>query len=453
LQPLLRADDDKTVVVLTVRIAAVSPRPLLSVRMAGWRRAGCALPLAAPGARGCYKSAMPHPSATTDAKPRDARDESNFYDRLPLFTRFAQLTDPAIYTPLPGDWVLGLADIVRSTAAIEVGRYKAVNSAAAAVIASVANALSDKDFPFVFGGDGASLALPPEDEPAARQALAAVAAWVRDELKMQMRVALVPVAAVRAHSLDVRLARFAPSPDVSYAMFTGGGLAWAERQMKAGAFTVPPAEAGVRPDLTGLSCRFAEIEAQHGVILSLIVVPSAGADPAAFARWVERFLDVAESGSDSGRPVPAGGPAQRWPPAGFALEARAMRPVAGSRLLTRIALGVRTLAAHIIFETGLRVGGFDPARYRRQLVENTDFRKFDDGLRMTLDCTPALADRLEALLASAAADGLARYGVHRQSAALMTCFVPSPTRSDHVHFVDGATGGYAAAAQALKGEG
>ena len=69
---------------------------------------------------------------------------------------------------------------------------------------------------------------------------------------------------------------------------------------------------------------------------------------------------------------------------------------------------------------------------------------------MTLDCTPALADRLESLLASAAAAGLARYGVHRQSAALMTCFVPSPTRSDHVHFVDGATGGYAAAARTLK---
>ena len=393
---------------------------------------------------------MAHPSVAVNA--RDARDGSDFYDRLPLVPRFTQLTDPSIYTPLPEGWVLGLADIVRSTAAIEAGGYKAVNTAAAAVIASVANALTDKDFPFVFGGDGASLALPPEDEDVARQALAAAAAWVRDELGMHMRVALVPVAVVRANGLDVRLARFAPSPDVSYAMFTGGGLAWAERQMKSGAFLVPAAAAGVRPDLTGLSCRFAEIGTQHGVILSLIVVPGADGDPAAFASWVERFLEVAESGSDGGRPVPADGPAQRWPPAGFALEARAMKPVAGSRLMTRIALGVRTLAAHIIFKSGLSIGGFDPARYRRQLVENTDFRKFDDGLRMTLDCTPALADRLEALLASAAADGLARYGVHRQSAALMTCFVPSPTRSDHVHFVDGAMGGYAAAARALKDE-
>jgi hypothetical protein len=32
----------------------------------------------------------------------------------------------------------------------------------------------------------------------------------------------------------------------------------------------------------------------------------------------------------------------------------------------------------------------------------------------------------------------------------MTCFVPSPTRRDHIHFVDGAMGGYAAAARSLK---
>ena len=29
---------------------------------------------------------------------------------------------------------------------------------------------------------------------------------------------------------------------------------------------------------------------------------------------------------------------------------------------------------------------------------------------------------------------------------MMTCFTPSPTRSNHVHFIDGALGGYAMAA-------
>lgn len=64
----------------------------------------------------------------------------------------------------------------------------------------------------------------------------------------------MPIASVREQGADVRVARFGPSEDVSYAMFAGGGLAWAETVMKQGAFAVPPAPAGARPDLTSLSC-------------------------------------------------------------------------------------------------------------------------------------------------------------------------------------------------------
>jgi hypothetical protein len=381
---------------------------------------------------------MPQPEPTGRA----------FYDGLPPFESFARLTDPTVYAPLPEGWVLGLSDIVQSTGAIEAGRYKAVNTAAAAVIAAVGNALGDMDFPFVFGGDGASFALPPDQAALAREALAAVAAWARDDLELAMRVALVPVEAVRAQGLDVRVARFAPSRDVSYAMFSGGGLAWAERQMKAGAFAVAPAAPGTRPDLTGLSCRFAEIGTERGVILSLIVVPTRDGSPGDFQALIRDVLALAEGGVQMGRPVPPGGPALRWPPAGLDLEARASGR--GPLWAARLWVAARTLASHLVFRTGLRVGRFDPARYRRELVENTDFRKFDDGLRMTLDCTPALADALQAMLAKAEAAGVARCGTHRQSAALMTCFVPFPTRSDHVHFVDGAAGGYATAARGLK---
>jgi hypothetical protein len=373
-----------------------------------------------------------------------------FYEGLPVLERFAQLADPAVYTPLPGDWVLGLSDIVQSTAAIEAGRYKTVNAAAAAVIAAVANALPESDFPFVFGGDGASFALPPGQAERGRAALAAVAAWAHDDLGLTLRTALVPVEAVRAAGLDVRIARYGPSRDVSYAMFTGGGLAWAEAQMKEGAFAIPPAEPGTRPDLAGLSCRFAEIESERGVILSLIVVPAEGADMAAFGRLIREVLALAESGPEAGRPVPDGGPAPLLAPAGFDLEAKAARKPGQSAFLARLSLRLRTVAAYFVFRSGLRVGGFDPQRYVRELVENTDFRKFDDALRMTLDCTPALAGRLEALLARAERDGIARTGIHRQGAALMTCFVPSVTRRDHVHFIDGARGGYAAAARAIK---
>ena len=59
-------------------------------------------------------------------------------------------------------------------------------------------------------------------------------------------------------------------------------------------------------------------------------------------------------------------------------------------------------------------------------------------------------EREHELLERARAAGIANFGLHRQSAALMTCVVPTAARSDHIHFIDGAAGGYALAARAMK---
>ena len=371
-----------------------------------------------------------------------------FYGGIPVFRGFGSLMDPALYSPLPDDWSIGIADIIASTKAIAEARYKAVNMAGAAVIAAITNALDGREFPFVFGGDGASFAVSSGDRDRAREVLAATAAWVKDDLGLAMRVALVPVAAVRAQHLDVRIARFGPSPNLSYAMFSGGGLGWAEAAMKRGEFAIPLAPSGTQPDLTGLSCRFEEIPARRGLILSVLVVPARGADPTAFRRLIEDIVALAERSPDAGRPVPPGGPPLRWPPASVDFEARAAR--GGSLLWRRTQVLARTLVSYCIMRFGISVGGFVPKTYVQQLVENSDFRKYDDGLRMVLDCTAELERALTRRLADAAASGVARYGLHRQDAAMMTCFTPSALRSDHVHFIDGARGGYASAATALK---
>ena len=98
----------------------------------------------------------------------------------------------------------------------------------------------------------------------------------------------------------------------------------------------------------------------------------------------------------------------RWPPQGIALETHTA-PGGGftaSRVLAR------TLLYFLIMRFGIRVGGFVPATYLRQVVENSDFRKYDDGLRMILDCAPEFADALDRRLAARA--GTAHYGLHRQ---------------------------------------
>ena len=127
-----------------------------------------------------------------------ANDDLDFYAAIPVFDSFADVTKPSSYRPLPEDWMIGFSDVVGSTKAIAEGRYKAVNMVGAGVIAAVANALARRPFAFVFGGDGASFAVSPEDAPLATEALKAMAVFSREELQMELRVAMVPVAAVRA---------------------------------------------------------------------------------------------------------------------------------------------------------------------------------------------------------------------------------------------------------------
>src|SRR4029077_214045 len=96
--------------------------------------------------------------------------------------------------------------------------------------------------------------------------------------------------------------------NLSYAMFSGGGLAWADAAVKRGEFAVTPAPAGTWPDLNGLSCRFQEFRAERGLILSVLVLPAPGADPAAFRALTEAIVALVENSPDAGRPIPARGP-------------------------------------------------------------------------------------------------------------------------------------------------
>ena len=365
------------------------------------------------------------------------------------FDHFEQVTDPALYAPLPDDYVLGLTDVVGSTAAIAAGRYKAVNMAGAAAISAIRNALPGEDLAFVFGGDGCSVAAPGVYAETLRVALARTSRWAQDELGLTLRAALMPVSAVRAAGHDVRVAWYCPSEFARYAMFSGGGLAFAEAEMKAGRYAVEPAAPGETPDLTGLSCRWTPAESRFGVILSLVMRPAAGADDATFAAVVRETLALCENLARGGHPIPEAGPETQWPPPGLDYEARARRGNT-SLAVTRLKLYAHTLFSWAIFRSKIRVGGFDPEVYRRVTTRNTDFRKFDDGLRMTLDCSAALADRIEAALGAARARGIVDFGLFRQTEAILTCIVRTPLDNDHLHFVDGATGGYAAAAKQLK---
>jgi hypothetical protein len=369
-------------------------------------------------------------------------------ENVPVLEQFSQVADPSRYIPLPDDWHVGVSDVVNSTSAIEAGRYKAVNVAGAATISAVANALEGELSLFVFGGDGARFAVSPIQAPAAADALGRVAMWSGRDLDLCLRAGMTNVAEVRAAGFDVRVAFWQASDHVRYAMFTGGGLEWADAQLKGGAIGLPPGAEGGEPDLTRLSCQWGPILPRQGKILSLIVKPAPDAKAVAFAGIASRVIAVLEDAANM-NPVPAEGPDVRWPSKAIALQSR-IASKEQAAWWRWVCVLVTTALAWLAFKLGIRIGSFEADRYRREIAVNTDFRKFDDGLMMTVDCSPDTAALVRAILDKAATEGVVVYGLHLQDEAQMTCVVPSARALDHMHFVDGAGGGYALAARQLK---
>lgn len=377
----------------------------------------------------------------------DTEDESWLYT-VPTLTRFSQCGDASLYAPLPDDWYVGVSDVVDSASAIAAGQYKAVNLAGAGTISSVSNALDGGLRLFVFGGDGAHFAISPRQKPVVEDALTSVSAWATRELELDLRVALVQVADIRAAGFDVRVASWRASDDVRYAMFTGGGLEWAEASVKSGKIGLLHSAPDKEPDLTGLSCQWGPLKPQNGNILSLIIKQHPEADNSKFNQVTSQLIELLDQ-SARPNPVPQDGPDVTWPAKALMLQSRinhGKAPLWLRQMQVRLTAGLIWL----IFKMNLQISGFDPEKYRREIATNTDFRKFDDGLMMTIDCSAETITNLQDLLEKAKSKNIVRYGLHTQQEALITCVAPTVRTSDHMHFVDGAGGGYASAAKQIQ---
>lgn len=380
-------------------------------------------------------------------------DDLEFYQRLPAFERFEEACDPDRYTPAPESWSVVVTDVKGSTRAVEEGRYKDVNVLGAASIAAALNTCVPRP-PFVFGGDGATLLVPPAHREPLAAALEPLAAVARAAFELDLRVGAVTIEELRRDGFEVRVAKVAISPDLSLAMFAGDGIDEATRRVKrdeARTSLLGRGGALERPPLEGLQCRWKPLESRQGEIVTLLVRPRArgGREQAATYRAV---LDVVSSAFEQG-----GMSSITVDATSLATDAALLE--SETRVQTGEARGLRhgfyrwkttqiTRWANSLMRRGKRAGTFDGATYASAVARNSDFRKFDGMLRMVIDATAEQRRRLEAFLEEHSRAGELDYGITVAPSALMTCLV-FDRQNDHVHFVDGGNGGYTMAARQM----
>jgi hypothetical protein len=376
---------------------------------------------------------------------------SEFFASLPLLQRARDTFDDTQYRPAPADWALVVTDIVDSTLAIAAGGHKTVNFVAAMAIGALKNLCAPTSIPFLFGGDGAVVMVPPQHAARARLELARVRGMAAREFGLTLRVGLARVSELRRFGADVRVGRYEPSPGNSFGVFLGGGVGLLEDAVRGRAdpelvaiAAIPDSLDDVAPvDLSGLSCRWNALRSRRGKMVTLII--HGAADPGDIHANVMRL-----AGQDGDpQPVRLDTLSTGWPPKGFMLEARASRG-SGSLAMSVLRVLAKTLLAWFIFARGRPMGGFDPESYRREVVTNTDFCKHDDTLCFVIDCALARIDSIRKYVDQCASANMLRYGMDVSDTALMTCLVTSTADSLHVHFVDGGGGGYTNAAKSLK---
>lgn len=377
---------------------------------------------------------------------------ANFYTNLPPLSRFIDLANPTLYTNVPEDWYVLITDVVGSTQAIDQGKYKEVNLVGASSIIAVLNALEMAAIPFVFGGDGASLLVPPWALHNAREALLSLKALARSAFQLELRVGVVPVAVV-TQRCPLQVAKIRLTPYCSQSSFIGGGLTYATHLVKKDERYQLLQESKHPADLRGLECHWQDIPSLHGQIVSLIVkaLPTGGQRNEVLYQQVIKAIQTIYGSEQRYRPVTPEALNLCFNPRKLILEVRAKTQGRARwlRLLYLVRVLIEILVGRYFIVFNVRVGQMQWGRYREDLCAASDYQKIDDALRMVISGTSSQTHELKAFLEAQRQDGRLVYGLHMSDRALMTCMFMS-RRDHHIHFIDGADGGYALAARDLK---
>ncbi|HVJ65871.1 MAG TPA: DUF3095 family protein [Bdellovibrionota bacterium] len=374
----------------------------------------------------------------------------NFYQHLAPFGTFSEVVNSRNFEEVPSDWVIFVTDVMGSTRAIEEGRYRDVNTIGAATIAAAQNVLGSLRFPYVFGGDGAALIVPTAHAERVSVELAAVQRLAHKTFDLDLRIGRIGVDEVEKRGARILIAKLELKPGKSIAMFRGGGLLKAEELIKGSTkFAIPTSSATDEADLTGLSCRWNPIPSRQGQIVSLLVQGRGTHPEYAYSRVLQSLTKIFHSKLDEANPVHQSGLRYR----GFwnlvREEFKFHEQKWGSGFWKRL---YGSLISVLLFKCGLRPPDVNVDHYVAGMDRHSDYLKFDDTLRMVLDCTPEQIRDLKTYLETSYQAGEIFYGLFESTEALMTCYVNSMQDGEHIHFIDGSHGGYAMAAKQLKAQ-
>jgi len=370
-----------------------------------------------------------------------------FFNNLPVFTEFQEPLNEGGYRTVPNDWLIIIADIRGSTAAIENGRYRDVNFIGAAAITSMLVHVSP-DIPYCFGGDGATLLINKELLEESEKVLKSLCYWSQACFNLELHAGCIPVDKINLLGAKVQIAKHQLHDNVYLSMFRGGGVTLAEKLIKEGAqYRIQPSPIMSQGEVfSRLTCRWQPIPASKGITLS-ILIDSLGKDNDIFAAIMDELEAILGGSIHLSNPVSMKNARYH----SFVSNISRQLKVSGCKFNKKLFQEFTELFVTLI-AFNLKLFRFIPSlnHYIEKLPKHCDFQKCDDTLRMVLNCSQQEYQKIVDCLEYHSKHSNILYGVHCSDAAQMTCYVAGVNDGEHLHFIDGHGGGYALAAKMLK---
>ena len=311
--------------------------------------------------------------------------------------------------------------------------------------------------PYVFGGDGSTLCIPPSRKKAVESALVATKQMAKKNFGMQLRIGMVPMNVIQHAKHKVLVGKYQPSSHFQQAMFQGDGLGHAESLVKDpmddNPFLLPESQIKANGSFEGFECRWNEIPSPHEETVAILVQAleqKVSSKETIYSEVSQKILEI-YGHEEEHHPLQLEQLSLTSSQKKLSCEVRIRTAFQSfwNRWSYALKLQLLVYTGKFLMAMNVKTENVDWGKYKQKLIANTDYRKFDEILRMILSGTSDQRSRLIIYLKQLHDERKIVFGIHASPSALMTCLIFNYD-TDHIHFLDGSNGGYAMAAKEMK---
>ncbi|MFK7981113.1 MAG: DUF3095 family protein [Saprospiraceae bacterium] len=376
-------------------------------------------------------------------------NNEHFYTDLPIHTQTVNnvLTQLDAFQQIPPNWSVIVTDIKGSTLAVKEGLSELVNQIATGSIIAALNiaAKSKLDIPFFFGGDGATLLVPPILLSEIMDALILHQKNVKKEINIDLRFGYLSISALSYAIVQTKIAKVSINKIYAIPIVLGDGLQYAEKIIKARTIDIQDLTADTSElNLEGMECRWNRISPPRNTdeVVCLLIFAKKESEQATIFKKVLDKADKIYGAHKKRNPISL---------AKLRMNI-GLRKIRTELRLRKPSFRLTELIKNWIFMIGGKYwylpskGG---QKYLQQLVQLADIFVLDGKINMVISGKGTQRKRLLQFLDKMEMDGEIIYGFHASKDSVISCYVRNRDEK-HIHFIDGGDGGYTKAAVLLK---